>query len=39
VKQLSQQAKGSSISPVVSNTDMEFFEELATDGTNEKPSF
>jgi hypothetical protein len=37
VKQLSQQAKESSVSPVVGNNDMEFFEELATDGANEKP--
>jgi len=38
VKELSQQATGSSASPVASNTDMEVFEELATDCANEKPS-
>jgi hypothetical protein len=38
MKQLSQQATGSAISPAVSNIYMEFFEELATDGAKEKPS-
>lgn len=39
MKELSQQATGSSVSPVVSNIDMEVFEDLATDGANEKTSF
>lgn len=36
MKQLSQQATESSVSPVVSSVDTEVFEELATDGANEK---
>jgi hypothetical protein len=38
VKQLSQQATGSAISPAVSNSYTEVFEQLATNGAKEKTS-